>query len=78
MVRFNFKFLVVWLHEIIPFVIEDYKVEKVITKVTKEQQERLSEQTGIGPSFSMEDARQYITEVVDEVRKNVSHVKNHT
>ena len=39
-----------------------------IAKVAKDQEENLKEQTGIQPSLSEEDMKEYLVEVLHEVR----------
>jgi len=45
------------------------ELEKRILKLTREQEETLTDQTGITPSISAEDAKQYLEEVMAEVKK---------
>ena len=48
-------------------------------KVTKKQQQLLSEQTGIEPSLNMEESKQYLGEFLAEVRKSAgSRSENRT
>jgi hypothetical protein len=46
------------------------ELEKRILKLTREQEETLTDQTGIIPSISGEDAKQYLEEVMAEVKKD--------
>jgi hypothetical protein len=46
------------------------ELEKRILKLTREQEETLTDQTGIIPSISGEDAKQYLDEVMAEVKKD--------
>jgi hypothetical protein len=45
------------------------ELEKRILKLTREQEETLTDQTGITTSISAEDAKQYLEEVMAEVKK---------
>jgi hypothetical protein len=46
------------------------QIERRVVKVIKEQQETLSEQTGVETSLSDEDIKQYLNEVLVEVKKS--------
>ena len=45
------------------------QIERRVLKVIKEQQETLAEQTGIETSLSDEDIKQYLNEVLVEVKR---------
>jgi hypothetical protein len=45
------------------------RLEKTVLDATKANAERLSQQTGIEPSLSMEEVKQYINEVLAEIKK---------
>jgi hypothetical protein len=44
------------------------EIEKRILKVTREHEETLTDQTGIEPSLSVDDAKQYLEQVIAEVK----------
>ena len=44
------------------------EIESMVLQVTKEQEETLKEQTGVQPSLSEEDMKNYLVEVLQEVR----------
>jgi len=46
----------------------DERLEKKVLQVTKSNAENLMKQSGIEPSLSMEEAKQYLSEVLDEAR----------
>jgi hypothetical protein len=45
------------------------KLEKKILDVTKSNADNLKQQSGIEPSLSMEEAKQYLHEVLEEVKE---------
>jgi len=47
----------------------EQQIEKTVLKITKEQEEVLSEQTGIEPSMSEDDVKDYLETVLLEVKK---------
>jgi hypothetical protein len=47
----------------------EQQIEKTVLKITKEQEEVLSEQTGIEPSMSEDDVKDYLETVLLEVTK---------
>ena len=46
------------------------QIERRVLKVIKEQQETLTEQTGVETSLSDEDIKQYLNEVLVEVKRS--------
>ena len=44
-------------------------IEKTILKITKEQQDVLTEQTGIEPSLTEDEVKEYLDTVLLEVKK---------
>ena len=53
-------------------------IQERVLKVAKEQEEALREQTGIEPSLSEEDMKQYLEQVIEEVKKSRSSTSNPT
>jgi len=47
-------------------------------KVAKEQEDALREQTGIEPSLSEEDMKQYLEQVIEEIKKSRSSTSDPT
>lgn len=45
------------------------ELQRRVIKITKEQQEFLMQQTGVEPSLDEADAKQYLYEVMQEVKK---------
>jgi hypothetical protein len=48
----------------------EQEIQERVLKVAKEQQEELEEHTGIEPSLSEEDVKQYLEQVIEEVKKS--------
>ena len=44
------------------------ELEKRVTRLTNEKTETIIQQTGIPPSLSVEDAKQYLYEILEEVK----------
>jgi hypothetical protein len=44
------------------------EIQKKVLKVTKEQQEILTEQTGVEPSLSEDELKKYLEKVLQEVK----------
>jgi len=44
-------------------------LEKIVLKIVKEQQEVLTEQTGVEPSLTEDEVREYLDTVLLEVKK---------
>lgn len=47
----------------------EQEIERTVLKIGKEQQETLAEQTGVEPSVTEEDMKDYLAEVLEEVKK---------
>jgi len=56
----------------------EQEIQERVLKVAKEQEDALREQTGIEPSFSEEDMRQYLIQVIEEVKKSRNSTSNPT
>jgi hypothetical protein len=54
---------------------EQHIRDKVL-KVAKEQEDALREQTGIEPSLTGEDMKEYLEQVIEEVKKSRSSTSN--
>ncbi len=50
----------------------EQEIQERVLKVAKEQEDTLREQTGIEPSLSEEDMKQYLIQVIEEVKKSRS------
>jgi hypothetical protein len=46
----------------------EQEMQQRVLKIAKEQEEVLTEQTGIEPSLNEEDMKQYLVEVLQEIR----------
>jgi hypothetical protein len=49
-------------------------IQETVLKVAKDQQEQLEEQTGIEPSLSEDDMKQYLEQVIEELKKSRSSI----
>jgi hypothetical protein len=47
----------------------EHEVEASVLKVTKKQKDAIVEESGIEPSLTMEDAKNYLDKVLIEIRK---------
>ena len=45
----------------------DQAIQEVVLKVTKEYSDKMVEQTGVEPSFTENDVKQYMNEVLNEI-----------
>jgi hypothetical protein len=46
----------------------DHELQKRVSRITKETQDKMIETTGVGPSLDEEDAKQYLDEVLREIK----------
>ncbi len=46
------------------------EIEKRVLALTKQNQNRMTEESGIQPSFSEEDMKEYLQQVIEEVKKD--------
>jgi hypothetical protein len=53
------------------------EIENVVMKVTRKQQQLLVNQKGINPSRSIEEAKQYLGEVLIEMKKIAGDSSDH-
>jgi hypothetical protein len=53
------------------------EIENVVMKVTRKQQQLLINQKGIDPSLSIEEAKQYLGEVLIEMKKSAGDSSDH-
>jgi hypothetical protein len=56
----------------------EQEIQERVLKVAKEQEDTLREQTGIEPSLSEEDMKQYLIQVIEEVKKSRSSTNDPT
>ena len=56
----------------------EQNIQDTVMKTTKEQEDAIREQTGIEPSLSEEDMKQYLKQVIEEVKKLRSNTTNRT
>jgi hypothetical protein len=47
----------------------EHELEAIVLKVTKKQKERIVENSGIEPSLTMEEAKQYLDDVLIESKR---------
>jgi hypothetical protein len=52
------------------------EIEKRMIELTKQTQERMTEETGIEPSITEDEIKQYLTQVINEVRKRKGTINN--
>lgn len=45
------------------------EIESRVLKVAKEQEETLKEQTGVQPSLDVEDIKEYLDQIINQVKK---------
>jgi hypothetical protein len=47
----------------------EQEIEKRVLALTKQNQDRMAEETGIQPSLTDEDVKEYLDQVIEEVKK---------
>jgi len=48
----------------------EQEIEKRVLALTKQNQNRMTEESGIQPSLSEEDMKEYLQQVIEEVKKD--------
>jgi hypothetical protein len=48
----------------------DQGIQEVVLKVSKEYSGKMVEQIGVEPSVTEEDLKQYVSEVIDEIKSD--------